>query len=256
MRATTSCSRALRSDAKIDYFGEAGRIRGSLLYVVAVPDRLRLDVVSPFGATVSTLTSDGRQFALFDLRQKEFLRGPANACNLARFTHVPVPPAAMVQLLRGEAPVLVHTPAAASIAWESGQYVIRIQSTRAATEEIHLKPLPQDYSLPYAAQRLRVTEVRVVQQGIELYRAELVGHRSAKMSGPRVDPDGLDPPLPPSGPECQAEVPGRLHLQVPDGDQDVILENIDVSHNPPLASEIFQQSPPGGVALRYSPCTE
>jgi len=254
MRATTSCSRALTSDAKIDYFGEAGRIRGSLLYVVAAPDKLRLDVVSPFGATISTLTSDGHEFALFDLRQKQFLRGPANACNLGRFTHVPLPPAALVQLLRGEAPVLLHSPAAASIAWESGEYVVRIQSTRDATEEIHLQPLEQDYALPFSAQRVRVTEVRVAQQGIELYRAQLVGHRPAKMSGARVDPDGLDSPQPPSGPSCQSEVPGRLRLQVPDGDQDVILENVDVSHNPPLTPQVFQQEPPGGVVVRYSPC--
>ena len=254
MRATTSCSRALTSDAKIDYFGEAGRIRGSLLYVVAAPDKLRLDVVSPFGATVSTVTSDGRDFAYFDLRQKQFLRGPANACNLGRFTHVPVPPGALVQLLRGEAPVLVHTPAAATIAWESGEYVVRIQSTRDATEEIHLQPLEQDYALPFNAQRVRVTEVRVKQQGIELYRAQLVAHRPAKMSSARVDPDGLDPPVPPSGPTCQSEVPGRLRLQVPDGDQDVILENVEVSHNPPLSPQVFEQSPPGGVVVRYSPC--
>jgi hypothetical protein len=254
MRATTSCSRALSSDAKIDYFGQAGRVRGSLLYVVAVPDKLRLDIVSPFGATISTVTSDGHDFALFDLRQKQFLRGPANACNLGRFTHVPVPPAALVQLLRGEAPVLVHQPTQASIAWESGEYVVRIQSTREASEEIHLQPLAQDYALPFSAQRVRVTEVRVAQQGVELYRAELVGHRPAKMSAARVDPDGLDPPVPPSGPVCQAEVPGRLRLQVPDGDQDVILENVDVSHNPPLSAQLFQQSPPGGVDVRYSPC--
>ena len=254
MRATTSCSRALTSDAKIDYFGEAGRIRGSLLYVVAVPDKLRLDVVSPFGATVSTVTSDGHEFALFDLRQKQFLRGPANACNLGRFTHVPVPPAALVQLLRGEAPVLVHTPNGISIAWESGEYVLRIQSTRDASEEIHLQPLAQDYALPYSAQRVRVTEVRVAQQGIELFRAQLVGHRPAKMSGSRVDPDGLDPPQPPSGPSCTSEVPGRLRLQVPDGNQDVILENVDVSHNPPLDPQVFQQTAPGGVSQRYSPC--
>ncbi|HYP97822.1 MAG TPA: hypothetical protein VER96_04045 [Polyangiaceae bacterium] len=254
MRATTSCSRALTSDAKIDYFGEAGRIRGSLLYVVAVPDKLRLDVVSPFGATISTVTSNGHDFALFDLRQKQFLRGPANACNLGRFTHVPVPPAALVQLLRGEAPVLVHTPNAATIAWESGEYVVRIQSTRDATEEIHLQPLAQDYALPFGSQRVRVTEVRVMQQGVELYRAQLVGHRPAKMSAPRVDPDGLDPPIPPSGPTCQSEVPGRLRLQVPDGDQDVILENVEVSHNPPLSAQAFEQTPPGGVVVRYSPC--
>ncbi len=256
MRATNACSRALTSEAKIDYFGDAGRIRGSLLYVIAIPDKLRLDIISPFGATVSTVTSDGRDFALFDLRQKQFLRGPANACNLGRFTHVPVPPAALVQLLRGEAPVLVHQPTAATIAWESGEYVVRIESTRSASEEIHLVPVAADYALPYTAQRLRVTEVRVLQQGIELYRAQLVGHHPAKMSGPRVDPDGLDPPVPPSGPTCLAEVPGRLRLQVPDGDQDVILENIEVTHNPPLAPNLFQQAPPGGVAVSYSQCAE
>jgi outer membrane lipoprotein-sorting protein len=256
MRATTSCSRALTSDAKIDYFGQAGRIRGRLLYVVAVPDKLRLDVVSPFGATVSTLTSDGHDFSLFDLRQKQFLHGPANACNLAKFTHVPMPPAALVQLLRGEAPVLVHAPTAATLSWESGEYVVRIQSTRDATEEIHLKPVAEDYALPYTAQRVRVTEVRVLQQGIEQYRAQLVGHRPAKMAGERLDPDGLDAPTPPSGPSCQSEVPGRLRLQVPDGDQDVILENVDVSHNPPLAPKVFEQSPPGGVDVRYSSCAE
>ncbi|HEY4103272.1 MAG TPA: hypothetical protein VGM44_05245 [Polyangiaceae bacterium] len=256
MRATVACSRGLTSEAKIDYFGDAGRIRGNLLYVVSVPDKLRLDVVSPFGATVSTVTSDGHEFALFDLRQKQFLHGPANACNLGRFTHVPVPPAALVQLLRGEAPVLVHQPDAATIAWEDGEYVVRIKSTRDATEEIHLVPVPADFSRAYDAQRLRVTEVRVAQQGIDLYRAELVGHRPAKMSGPRVDPDGLDPALPPSGPSCQAEVPGRLHFVVPEGNQDVILENIDVSHNPPLSANLFRQSPPGGVSVRYSPCSD
>ncbi len=256
MRATVACSRGLKSEAKIDYFGDAGRIRGSLLYVVSVPDKLRLDVVSPFGATVSTVTSDGNAFALFDLRQKQFLRGPANACNLGRFTHVPVPPAALVQLLRGEAPVLVHQPTGATIAWEGGEYVVRIASTRSATEEIHLVPVSSDYALPYGSQRLRVTEVRVAQDGVELYRAQLVGHHAAKMSGPRVDPDGLDPPVPPSGPSCEAEVPGRLRLQVPDGNQDVILENVDVSHNPPIAPGLFRQAPPGGVSVSYSACTE
>jgi len=256
MQSAVSCSRALTSDAKIDYFGEAGRLRGSLLYVIAVPDKLRLDVVSPFGATISTLTSNGREFALFDLRQKQFLRGPANACNLGRFTHVPMPPAVLVQLLRGEAPVLVHRPEAARISWEGGAYVVRIQSTREASEEIRLEPFKQDYALPYAEQRVRVTEVRVAQQGIELYRAQLVGHRPAKMSPPRADPDGLEPPAPPSGPLCQAEVPGRLRLELPDGDQDVILENVDAAQNPPLTPGVFEQSPPGGIQVRYSPCTD
>ncbi|HET9933815.1 MAG TPA: hypothetical protein VFQ35_24090, partial [Polyangiaceae bacterium] len=77
MRDTHSCSRGVSGEAKLDFYGEQGRVRGNLLYIVSAPDRVRLDVFSPFGATISTLTSDGRAFALYDLRQKSFLRGPA-----------------------------------------------------------------------------------------------------------------------------------------------------------------------------------
>jgi hypothetical protein len=47
-----------------------------------------------------------------------------------------------------------------------------------------------------------------------------------------------------------------LRLQVPDGHQDVILENIDVSHNPALDPNLFHQAPPGGVSVSYSACSE
>ena len=49
-----------------------------------------------------------KQFALADLRDKRFYVGPAAACNIARLTSVPVPGHVLVDLLRGEAPVLKH----------------------------------------------------------------------------------------------------------------------------------------------------
>jgi hypothetical protein len=256
MRATAACSRGLTAEAKLDYFGEAGRLRATLLYITAAPDKLRFDIISPFGPTLSTLTSDGRDFALLDTREKQFLRGPANACNLARFSHVPVPPSALLELLHGQAPVLVHAPGDATIAWESGEYVIRIQSKHMASEEIHLVPVPDDFGKNFQVQRVRVNEVRVLQRGIELYRAELAGHRAIQMSTARIDPDGMDPPMLPSGPECHAEIPERLHLEVPGGDQDVILENQTAKHNPPLAPGVFRQEPPNGVVVRSAICSD
>ena len=62
-----------------------------------------------------SLTSDGVTFNMLDIKEKLFRNGPANTCNLARLTHVPVPAHALVALLRGEAPVLVHDPSATSI---------------------------------------------------------------------------------------------------------------------------------------------
>jgi hypothetical protein len=249
-----SCSRGLSGEGKLDYFGKEGRIRGSMLFMAASPDSVRLDIVSPFGATISTLTSNGKDFSLYDLRQKVFLQGPANACNLGRFTHVPMPPHALVSLLRGEPPVLVHSPPEASLAWEGGRYVVRIASKHQATQEIAISPSDADYDKPYAQQRVSLSSVEVRQQNYVLYRAELEQHDPAATAPPRSDPDGIDPDVPPSGPVCQASVPRRLHLEVPAEEQDLVLSVTEIAHNPPLKSGAFEQRPPGGVMVRSSPC--
>jgi hypothetical protein len=60
----------------------------------------------------------------------------------------------------------------------------------------------------------------------------------------------------PSGPACQAEVPRRLRLEVPDTDQELVLRNKDVAHNPPLIEGVFRQPVPRGVKVRYSACAD
>jgi hypothetical protein len=254
MHDTYACSRGVQGEAKIDYFGKEGRVRGNVLYMAMLPDQLRFDVFSPFGAIISTLTSDGRDFALYDLRNKQYLYGPASTCNVARFTQVPVPPFALAQLLRGEAPVLVHEAPQASIDWGCGEYVVQIDSKYQAHEEIHLEPVPDDWNRPWREQRVRVREVQVSQQGIELYRASLEDHQPGHTAKPRVDPDGIDPDVPPSGPVCSAEVPRRVRLEVPGTDQDLILIDKDVAHNPPIVEGVFRQSPPGGVTVSHASC--
>jgi len=254
MRATTACSRGLQGEASVDYFGEHGRVRGTSLFATSRPERLRFDIVSPFGVTLSTVTSDGSRFALLDVGAKQFFRGPASDCNVTRFLRVPVPAHALVSLLGGEAPVLVHRAEDAALTWTSGSYVVGIRSRHGASQEIHLTPTPADWDRPWQEQRLRVTEVRVVQQGIELYRAELDDHRRVRTARPRIDPDGIDPPLPPSGPTCDAEVPGRVHLTSEASADDVVLVHRELLHNPPLPPGLFQQSPPAGVKVRTSTC--
>lgn len=253
MRATYACSRGVQGEAKLDLFNKQGRVRGNVLYLAMLPEKLRFDVYSPFGVTLSTLTSDGHDFALFDLKNKQFLYGPANTCNVERFTQVPVPPFALVELLRGEAPVLVHQASQASIAWDD-PYTIRIQSKHQATEEIQLEPVPADWNLPWQKQRVRVLEVDVSQQGIELYRAQMEDHAPAHTAKSRVDPEHLTPDVPPSGPTCSAAIPRRLRLEVPGTEQDLILINKDVVHNPPIIQGAFRQKAPGGVEVRYASC--
>lgn len=254
MRATHECSRGVQGESKVDYFGERGRVRGSMLFFAARPEQVRFDVFSPFGATLSTLTSDGTRFALLDFTQKRLFTGAASVCNVARFLRVPVAPHALVTLLGGEAPVLVHEQGAAALAWEGGRYVVRISSKNDASERIDLEPRPEDWNLPWKDQRVRVSRVAVEQRGVELYRADLSDFAPARTASARRDPDGIDPDVPPSGPPCAAEIPRHLHIVSDASGEDVVIQHRELWHNPPLAPGLFEQERPPGVKVQNSTC--
>jgi hypothetical protein len=257
MKATYACTNGVQGTAKIDHFSPQGRIRGDLYLFAVNPDRVRFDVVSPFGATLYTLTSDGDRFEMLDIKEKQFLFGPSTPCNLARLTQVPVPAHALVALLRGEAPVLVHSPKAAQIAWEKdGFYKLLIQSSRDASQEVHLEIRPEDLNKPWQEQRVRVTDVRVSQRGVDLYHAELKSHQPAKTAEPRTDPDGIDEPIAPSGPACDAELPRSIRVRVPNTDEDVIFQYKEAKWNPPILPGAFQQPVPGGVRKVFVSCSK
>jgi hypothetical protein len=258
LHATQDCGLGIHATAKIDHFGKEGRVRGDLLMFAMWPARLRMDVIGPMNVgVVATLTTDAQRFTLADLRQKRFFFGPASACNIARLTTVPMPGHVLVSMLRGEAPVLKHETAAATIEWNSsGYYVIRIAGTRSAQEEIHIAPHPADFGLPWQQQRMRVLDVEVKQEGYVLYHAELSEHKPAAMGTPRVDPDGIDPPVPVSGPVCQAELPRKIHVEVPSKNEDVQFRYEDVTWNPALIEGLFTQPAPAGLDPQRVTCDE
>jgi hypothetical protein len=257
MHATFTCANGIQASAKIDHFGAKERVRADLMLFAARPARIRMDVVSPFGVALATLTSDGRRFGVADKRENVFFTGPPSACNLARLTTVPIPGHVLVDLLRGEAPVLKHDAGGATIAWDThGWWILRIPSTREAREEIHLAPRPEDWNLPWDQQRMRVLDVRVEQRDFVLYHAELSDHAHAPTAGPRVDPDNIDPPVPPSGPTCDAEVPRKIHVEVPVPEADVRFVYEQLAWNPPLPEGTFTQPVPQGMRTEFVTCDE
>lgn len=266
MKDEYACVNGVQGQAKIDNLSKQGRIRGDVYILAQNPDRVRFEVVSPFGPLIFLLTSDGNEFRLLDVKNKQFLFGPPKACNLARMTQVPVPGHALVSLLRGEAPILVHTPDQAQISWDGdhGFYKLLVNSKSGALEEIHLGVHPDDFAKPYGEQRVRVLNVRVAQMGVDLYNAELKNHESAHTSGPRVDEDGIEPPIPPTGGPCEAELPLSLHIQVPNTDQDVIFQykkdtakkDDQPKWNPPLPDGAFTQQEPAGVSKGFVDCSD
>ena len=257
MKATYACVNGVQGVAKIDHFSPKGRVRGEVQLLAINADRVRFDVVSPFGIVLYTLASNGDRFQMNDIKEKQYLYGPAKACNLARLTQVPVPGHALVSLLRGEAPVLAHEPSGASIEWDSaGFYRVLVSGKHDASEEVHLEVTPDDWNKPWNQQRVRVTDVRVTQRGVDLYQAELANHERAKTSPPRDDPDGIDPSVPPSGGACDAELPRSIRMKVPNTEQDVVFQYKEARWNPPIIDGAFRIVEPGGVRKQFVDCRD
>lgn len=259
MRASALDCNAIQAEAKIDRRGDGGRVAGDLQMFVARPQSIRMDVQS-FGNVIATLASDSKRFSLIDIRDKRFFVGPARACNLARFTRVPVAGAALVELLRGQAPILrdwQKSTETSAPKWSGdGYYVVVIKDAKGNEEEIHLVPHPDDMGKPWNAQRMRVLEVVVRQAGHVWYRAELSDHAAAPMAKERVDPDGIDPPIPPSGPMCTAEVPRRIAVEVPWLEESIRFRYDAVTWNPPLPDGTFILQQPPGTRLESADCTD
>jgi hypothetical protein len=255
MRASFACGIAIQASAKVDHFSESGRVRGDVLLFAARPARIRMDVISPFGAALATLTTNGARFSLADLKDRRFFVGPATACNIARLTTVPVPGHVLVDLLRGEAPVLRHDSTSATITWSSaGYWILVVPGQYQSREEIHLAPYPSDWTRPWQSQRLRVLDVRVEQQGYLMYHAELRDHAPAPTSEARDDPDNLEAPVPPSGPICGAELPRRIHIELATPRSDMRITYEQLSWNPPLPSGTFEQAAPPGLSAEPVTC--
>ncbi|MGE5785809.1 MAG: hypothetical protein ACM3ZE_14525, partial [Myxococcales bacterium] len=259
MRATYACSRGLVGEAKIDFIDGSTRVRGNVSILASLPDRTRLDAFSPFGVSLSTLTTDGGNFAFFDLKRRSFLEGPATPCNISRFTQVPMPAFALVQLLRGEAPVLKHEANGSSLTWNSGwisggSYRVQVLGQHESRQVVELTPHPDDFGRPWQEQRVRVLKVDLEQQGIPLYSVEFDEHRVAQTAKTREDPDGIDPAIHPSGPACSAEIPRRMRIVMPKDDRDLVIHFDRVEHNPPLVPGAFRQVRPDGATYSRAEC--
>ncbi|MBI5536662.1 MAG: hypothetical protein HY898_28340 [Deltaproteobacteria bacterium] len=255
MKAMFECARGVQGESKLDHFNDRGRIRGDVQLFAVDPARLRFDVISPFGVTLATLTSDGQRFTFFDMKNKVFYEGPPEPCNIGRLTQVTIPADALVKLLRGEAPLLVHTPQAPTVRWDNdGKYVVTIPSTHEAVEEVQLELFDSDYGLPWQQQRVRVKKIKVTQRGYEHYTADLAEHEAAVTMPPRHDSEGIDEDIPPSGPPCNVEVPRKIHVEMVNRGDDLRLRYQKVGLNPPLPDGIFTQPVPGGVNRQHVTC--
>ena len=88
------------------------------------PDRLRLEVLSPFGA-LAVVASDGRDLTVYARRENRIYRGPAGPGSVGAYTAVPVTVEDAVAILLGSPPE--RRPAgAATVTRDESAWCIRL----------------------------------------------------------------------------------------------------------------------------------
>jgi hypothetical protein len=98
-------ARSLRGLASIRYDGPSGSGSANQVIVVSLPDRARLETVSPLGMTVFVMAIRGDELRFHAPDQQEYGVGRATAQTLGRLIRVPIPPGPLLRLLSGLPPL-------------------------------------------------------------------------------------------------------------------------------------------------------
>ncbi|MFQ5903386.1 MAG: hypothetical protein ACE5JO_06820, partial [Candidatus Binatia bacterium] len=99
--------RSLRTLAKVYYWGPHGGGGFQEVILVHRPDRLRLETLSPLGATL-IVTVDADEVVGFHPREGLFYRGRSSKGNLLRYTQIPLEVGEVTNLLMGLPPVEIQ----------------------------------------------------------------------------------------------------------------------------------------------------
>ncbi|HSD51892.1 MAG TPA: hypothetical protein VLG48_10840 [Candidatus Methylomirabilis sp.] len=98
----------LRGLATVRYEGTAGSGSASQVVVLALPDRARLEVLSPVGTALLLLVIRGEDLVLHAPARREYGVGRATRETLGRLIRIPLPAGLLLRLLAGLPPLPVR----------------------------------------------------------------------------------------------------------------------------------------------------
>jgi len=191
---------------------------GTEQYLVAErPGRLRVEVQDFFGNVVAVLAVLDGRLALYDARERTFMRGLATPANLARLIPVPLRPEALVTLLCGSAPLLDGVAEAA----EPGDGRVRLTLRQGDL-----------------VQRLEVGP-----------GAALLASRTRRLGPAGEVPAGLDAEFSSHRTRAGQRVPTDLSARAAEAGVALTLHWRDLEVNQPVDPSLFSLSPPTGARL-------
>ncbi|HEX4386589.1 MAG TPA: DUF4292 domain-containing protein [Myxococcales bacterium] len=200
---------SMACDAKA--FVEAPKDGGRYELHVSVqrPDSIRIEALTPVGDPAAVMVAKDGKFALLDLRNSVYYRGPATPRNLSRLVPVPFRPEELVAALTGAIPELAGAPASEAKRTADGTQLTFTKD--GLTEQVVL------------GNDLRVLQAQRSDAKGPLWSMKLDQHS-----------DG---------------VPMLLHLDAPDAKTqvDLRLRNVKIGQEPPASA--FQLAVPQGMRV-------
>lgn len=114
LKARQQAVSSLVLSGEVELVAPQGALNGDHLIMGLAPDRLRAEVLGPFGQPLLRVITDGRRMAVLSYRENRAYLGPATRANLARFLGLSLSPGEIFGLLAG-CPPLLPAPARAEV---------------------------------------------------------------------------------------------------------------------------------------------
>jgi hypothetical protein len=241
-RAMRSHARSIRAEARVEQWGEEGRIRGTVMMFVERPESVRFDAMTQFGPAV-ILTSDGERFALTDLRENRYLEGPTCPQNIERLLGIPMSGEDVTLFLMGDSPRLDTDNRGISCTGD-GTYLITLLAESGRRQEIELlvRPWDVEHDAPPSEQRLRMLRSEVfAADGSTEWRATYEDWTVV------VDPESGDRGI-------GVALPMKVRFEHPERGADTTVRFQEIDLNVRVPPGAFRQSPRPGIPPEEVSC--
>ncbi|MFH1033391.1 MAG: DUF4292 domain-containing protein [Pseudomonadota bacterium] len=127
LEARRQAARTFSMQGEIQGQNRAGELNGEQRIMGRYPDRLRAEVMGPFGRPALLLVCDGVRMAVLAYGENKAYRGPASRANVARFLGLALTPAEIYSLLTGSVPLLSGGQGTVQASSQPGRAVLQLK---------------------------------------------------------------------------------------------------------------------------------
>jgi len=134
------------SDSHSEGFWAEGRdeFTGKMVLLWKMPSALRIEFLSPFGSPVFVVVAFENRLRAYSVPDRRFFVGRADSETMAKWLGIPIAPALMIRILRGDLPALNDGAVAARVGWDQEVNLVRFDLPAGAgldrRQEAYLDP--------------------------------------------------------------------------------------------------------------------